>query len=486
MNQKSQLRKLLLRWVLPALILLAMAMFFASAVLEHFNRTPRELAPYVERRVSGHNALIVSTGNWVGKTLRVLDRMEPVSYQLPALNVGAQIVAKLAPSEHLVMVGSEEQAILAIHNAKPGDVITFLPGVYRFSNGNINVKNPGREDAPIIVRAQQAGSVKLELWLGEGFIVSAPFWIFENLHVRGICKMQEFCEHAFHVVGNAHHFIARNNTILDFNAHFKVNMEQGKAPDDGELDHNTLSNSEPRHTSHPVTVIDLVAASRWRIHHNLISDFIKDGGDRISYGGFVKGAGADNRIEQNLVICEHRLGVHPGQRVGLSLGDGGTGLDYCRDHRCITEQDRGVLDSNLVMSCSDDGIYLNKAAASRVTNNTLIDTGGMEVRFPESSADVEGNLVDGKIRARDGGLLRTRDNLETSLTSIFAGYHPVRARFRDPAMLDLTWQNKPGGLPRATSGSFDLCGVKRTEQSPAGAFDDFIACLQRGDKVPAK
>jgi parallel beta-helix repeat protein len=228
-------------------------------------------------------------------------------------------------------------------------------------------------------------------------------------------------------------------------------------------------------------VIDLVAASRWRIRRNLITDFIKNGSDNISYGVFAKGAGAENRIEQNIVICEHRLHGVPGQRVGLSLGGGATAPEYCRDHRCITEQDRSVIDSNLVMSCSDDGIYLNKAAASRISNNTLLDTGGIQVRFPESSADVVGNLVDGKIRSRDGGLLRVSGNYDTGLSSIFVGYHPVRMRFRDPVMMDLSWRNKPEAALPANSASNDLCGVSRVAPSSAGAFDDFMRCLPQMD-----
>ena len=94
-----------------------------------------------------------------------------------------------------------------------------------------------------------------------------------------------------------------------------------------------------RDTANPVTPIDLVAASHWTIRGNLITDFIKGGGDRISYGAFAKGAGAHNVFEQNVVVCEAHAARTPGQRVGLSLGGGGTGKPYCRDGRCIIEQE---------------------------------------------------------------------------------------------------------------------------------------------------
>ena len=464
---------------------LSFAILLALAVsLDPFDSTANELAHYIERKVEGENPLIAELGGQVAKTLHAHDRLDALIDTLPALKIGAQAgitVADSASKRH-VTVNSVEQARAAIARAEPGDVMTFLPGTYSFVGNNISVSRPGLANAPIIVRAAQAGSVKLELALAEGFLVSAPYWIFENLHLHGACPVPDSCDHAFHVVGNAHHFIARNNTILDFNSHFKVNMENGLAPDDGVLDHNTLSNTETRNTERSVTLIDLVAASGWRIHHNLISDFIKDHSNKISYGVFAKGAGADNRIEYNLVICEHRLRNKAGQRVGISLGGGGTGQAYCRDRRCISEQDRGVIESNLIMSCSDDGIYLNKAASSRVSNNTLLNTQGLSVRFPESSADVEGNLVDGKIRARDGGVLHAQDNVDTNGVQKFFGDHSVLALFQNPSSMDLRWRagplKRPVALARRPPGSTDLCGQKRNSQSAPGAFDDFSACLQ--------
>lgn len=459
------------------LMLLAFATLISLAYfVENFNRTPREIAPYIEHRASGHNATIVRLGNWVSKTLRTLDRMEPVAARLPVLKLGAQALDLSKPVGNIILVTSTDQARAAIAKANPGDVITFLPGVYRFSGTNISVDRPGREDARILVRAEVPGTVKLQFSLLEGFHVSAPYWTFENLFVQGDCEVQSNCEHAFHVVGNAHHFVARNNTIVDFNAHFKVNMLNQKIPDDGVIEYNTITNTEVRRTESSVTLVDLVVASRWRIEHNLISDFIKGGSDKVSYGIFVKGGGNENRIASNLIICEHKLRDKVGQRVGLSLGGGGTGQQFCPDHRCVTEQDRGVIESNLVMACSDDGIYLNKAAASRIIKNTLIDTGGIEVRFAESTADVEGNLVDGKIRSRDGGLIRDRDNIDTNMLSLFVGYHPVRRMFREPIMMDLGWLNAPKTLSENLTDSFDLCGIKRKRESLPGAFEDFKFC----------
>jgi parallel beta-helix repeat protein len=168
-----------------------------------------------------------------------------------------------------------------------------------------------------------------------------------------------------------------------------------------------------------------------------------------------------------------------GQRVGLSLGGGGTGKSYCRDRRCITEQDRGVIASNLIASCSDDGIYVNRSAGSKIIHNTLLDTGGIVVRFPESSADIEGNLVDASIRSRDEGILRRRDNIETPLTRLFVGSHPVRHLFADSVLTDFRWSGEPLRRGAVDAAPLDLCGTARPRHPTYGAFEDFSTCVGR-------
>ncbi|MEO7030986.1 MAG: right-handed parallel beta-helix repeat-containing protein, partial [Herbaspirillum sp.] len=188
--------------------------------------------------------------------------------------------------------------------------------------------------------------------------------------------------------------------------------------------------------------------------------------------------GTANRFQQNVVICEDRLKGATGQRVGLSLGGGGTGPAYCRDHRCITEQDGGVIEANLIMSCSDDGIYINRSAGSKIFHNTVIDTGGVVVRFPESSADVEGNLVDASIRTRDQGILRSVDNMETSLTQTYLGWHPVRNLYVGATAFDFNWSRTAPKRTRTSHVPLDLCQREARPGMPAyGAFEKFSGCV---------
>jgi parallel beta-helix repeat protein len=464
-----------------ALVIVAITAIALSFVLERTGVPPRLVAPYLERRASGHNPLIVRTGEWMSQTLISLDRGEqrpPIPQQL---RIGAQAATTMSVASVLngseKIVASSDEAIKAIASARPGDVITFLPGAYRFRGPSIDVRNAGRKENRITVRAARLDTVFLEFEMTEGFHVLAPYWTFENLNIQGVCADHSSCEHAFHVVGQGSYFTARNNRIIDFNAHFKINGSGNSAPDYGVIEGNTVSNKTVRRTGNPVTPIDLVAASHWVIRGNLISDFIKGFGNQISYGAFAKGGGSDNRFEGNAVLCEYLLRGAPGQRVGLSLGNGGTGLAYCRDKRCITEQDGSIIQSNLIAHCSDDGIYINRSATSKILHNTLIDTGGISVRFAESSADIQGNLVDGAIRSRDGGLIRASENHATTTTQLYLGHHPVRDLYVNAEMLNLRWKYDPPR--RMTSGAPppDLCGALRPSNAAYGAFEDFSACV---------
>lgn len=465
------------------MLLLAVPGLLAAAgglwYLQEQGITPRVLAPYIEKRSSGHNPLITGAGHAVSAALLRMDRGDAMPAALPSLSVGAQAAAVTDSGGARKLVGSSEDARRAIASAAPGDVIVFLPGTYRI-RGNVNASRPGEEGAPVVVRADRPGTAIIEFDAGEGFKVTAPYWRFENLSIRGSCARQEDCEHAFHVVGGAHHFAAVNNTILDFNAHFKINGEHGRFPDSGLIESNTLAGSAPRRTVGPVTSIDLVAASDWIIRRNLIADFIKSDGDRVSYGAYAKGAGARTRFERNVVLCEQRLRGFPGQRIGLSFGGGGTGKPYCRDHKCVTEHDAGVMQANLVASCSDVGIYVNAAAGTWLAGNTLVDTAGVDVRFPESSVEADGNLVDGSIRSRNGGRLRAGDNLETPIVLSYLGHHPLRSLFAAPGSADFSWREAP---PRrvddkaAADAPPDLCDDTRKTALHYGAFENFRACL---------
>lgn len=467
---------------IAAVILLLLSAFVAAAAAANVaDLSPRLLAHYIEQRVDGHNRVIADTGRFVARMMRRADRGEPATASpYPAwtgAHRGSAGHAEAAPTGGRAVIASTIGELrAALEAALPGDEITLVPGTYRLSGSPLVLSRAGTAEAPIRVRGAQLGDVTIESTLLEGFQVSAPYWTFENLIVRGACTRDSDCEHAFHIVGDGQHFVARNLVVQDFNAQFKVNGKSGTFPDDGVIERSTLANSRARDTDQPVTPVDIVAASNWRIEGNLIADFVKAGGDQTSYGVFAKGSAAGTRISRNVVLCEHALHPDSGRRVGISLGGGGTETAACRDGQCIVEHQSGLVGDNLIAGCSDVGIYLNRAARTVVTRNTVLDTAGVEIRFPESVADLEGNLLDGPVRARDGALLRETDDLGTAAAWLYVGYHPVRAQFVDASTLDLGWRSAPPLRDSANAASVDLCGVARGPRSSYGAFEDIRRC----------
>ncbi|MCX8005605.1 MAG: right-handed parallel beta-helix repeat-containing protein [Burkholderiaceae bacterium] len=457
------------------LLPLAAPLFLALA-LAWLDVAPRLLGAHLARRADGHAPWIEAIGRQAHALLQWLDRGALLPQpQLPPW-AGARAGDGAGTSAgRRVPVAAERELVAALAAARPGDVITIAPGTYRFSGLALEAARAGTAEAPIVVRAERLGTVRLEFALLEGFRISAPYWRFENLQIRGVCHAHDDCEHAFHVVGAAHHVAIRHNEVQDFNAHVKINGDAARYPDHGHLERNTLSNTRPRRTARPVTAIDLVAASGWTIEDNLIVDFVR-AGEATSYGAFAKGGGSGNRFLRNVVLCEWRLRGAPGSRVGLSFGGGGSGAQNCRGGRCVVEHDAGLMEANLIASCSDEGIYVNRAARTRLVHNTVLDTAGVYVRYAESSAEAIGNLVDGPLRAGDGARLHERDNVTSATLWPYLGRHPVRARFVDMESLHLRFREPPPR--RATDVAVaDLCGRPRMNAAYVGAFDDFTACL---------
>ncbi|HET6606038.1 MAG TPA: chondroitinase-B domain-containing protein [Rhodopila sp.] len=457
----------------------------AATVLCLAQRTPRELAPYVLHRAEKHNPVIVGSAALAAAWLLHADRLAIV--HLPALppRIGASPgrSGTIPEGGRLRLVSNPDELGAAVAQANPGDVITLHPGVYRLEGWHpLKANRPGTPEAPITLRADRLGDVTIDSTLVEAIKVSAPYWHFENLVIRGVCGDHSSCEHALHIVGKASDTLIRNNRFEDFNAQIKINGENGAFPDHGVIEGNTLIDTAPRQTENPITPIDLVAASYWQISDNLIADFVRADSPRATYGAFAKGAGESTVFERNVVFCEWRLHGTPGEHVGLSLGGGGTAPGFRRDEgHTGFEQIGGIIRDNLIADCSDDGIYLNRAARSVVDRNTLIDTAGIDGRFVETSGTVIANLVDGVVRGRDGANLRGWDNDATPVLALFAGWHPERAYFRDPADLDLTWRSIPDP-PHDVTQRVDLCGKPRTALAPPGAFVDYAACLERDDR----
>lgn len=486
---KSRLRS----WrhlALLALIVLAGILITQAASIVTFasnlaDRSPSEVIRHVTKRLEGHTKLALVFLPPIRWVQAQIERPIPPG-KLPTLGKGAQpfplaaleysadglplSIAMATPPARRTTVwqlktaSTAQEIIRTIETAKEGDNIEILPGVYHI-NQNIRTYSAGTQSKPIRVFASMPGQVTIEFSAIEGFHVTQPFWVFENLRIRGACKRHDDCEHAFHVVGRAKNIAIRNNQVEDFNAHVKVNGVDNHWPDGGLIQFNTLTNNSARMTAKPVTPVDIVGASYWSLQDNLISNFIKREGNQVSFGAFMKGAGHGGLISRNLVLCSLNNISQPGARVGLSFGGGGTDKANCRDQKCSFEHQNGRMANNIVAHCNDYGIDMNKSVGSLVFNNTLVNTSGISIRNPYSSARIEANLMNGNIRNLNDGIVQQDTN--TKLDA---------AHFHDADRLALNLNNVPYG----NSPPFvreDFCGAERLSAPVPGALTANSLCI---------
>jgi parallel beta-helix repeat protein len=365
----------------------------------------------------------------------------------------------------------------AIQNASAGDDIVLAAGTYAVT-GNLSCSASGTVQAPIRVRAATPRSVLIRFSGGliEGFKVSGSHWTFEDLDIEGACAADDDCEHAFHLFGNADFTVIRNNVVRDFNAQIKSNIASGIGfPDDVLLERNDLYDTRARDTASPVTKIDVVGGRRWIVRSNTIHDFAQGGGGMISYGAFLKGNSRDGVFERNLVRCEQDFSG--GTRIGLSFGGGGSAPDsICEDASCTPEHQNGIMRNNIIMNCSDVGIYLNESAGTIVQHNTLYATSGIDVRFAASSADLRNNLLGGMIRDRDGASHTSSGDIAAVADVTFASW------FQSPQDADFELVDGAAIVDLGVAAplvSDDFCGNDRNDgAADVGAleYDPLLAC----------
>ena len=438
---------------LPVLIVIGIGLFGSVAMFRWREGGVAWIDGLPEHLAVPHARLIISRGRDVP------------SGELPLLGKGWSVVEPLQiPSESL-RVSSADDLARAMMTAQAGEVIEIAPGNYRLQTALVT-GNPGTETKSITVLARLPGTVNLDVRVEEGIRVTQPYWHFENLALHGACADDTVCEHGIHVVGAAHHTIIRNNFIQDFNAQIKVNGLHGKWPDDGQIMGNSLTNSRPRATSLPVTPVDLVGADRWVVADNLIRNFVKAGGDGISYGVFMKGGSHEGKVERNLVICSDRDIAASGARVGISFGGGGTGQRYCRNGDCRFEHSEGIISHNVVAHCNDVGVDIRRSDRVMVAFNTLINTRGIDARDAAIGIRVYGNLLDAGITVRDGSEVEATRNVLVNLSRVQIS----------PDLLDLRWRRVPEPVPEINGLGEDFCHQKRQESTVPGAVVAISAC----------
>jgi len=348
----------------------------------------------------------------------------------------------------------------AVADARPGDTLLLAAGVHRLE-APLDLLASGTATAPIVLAGADRGGTTLEVDAVEGLRISGAHWAVERLDIVGVCAADDTCEHAIHAAGDADGLRIEDCSLRDFNAQLKSNGLGGRFPDDVVVRGNRFSNRAPRQTARPVVPIDVVGGDGWRVEANEIRDFAKAGGDQVSYAAFLKGNGRNGRFERNLVVCEDTHAGHV--RLGLSLGGGGTSPDsVCEDGDCSVEHTGGVIENNIIVDCpADVGIYLNAARDTLVRFNLLWNTTGIDARFDQTEATLSGNVSDGPVRERDGGVALLGDDWidADGIESVYAD--PASGRFHvvDADALATEDDDVPG---------VDFCGLRRTTPAVIG------------------
>ena len=377
---------------------------------------------YTQRNISQNQGLHKLVLIMIKKATFFLPKYDQVELKKDIIDVGVGLYITPPPrfDSKNIYVQTADEIVTAISTSLPNTIINILPGHYKFSGKSIKFKSSGKQFEPIILKADTLGEVIFEMDLYEGIIISTSYIKIENIIFKGIKNKTDSQEHAIHLTKNADFVEIAHNEFINFNAHIKSNGVFTKDgvnhfPDNVVITHNNFYNQWKRNTRSPSIPIDVVGGNNWVIKNNFIADFGKYGkkGEGITYGLYLKGAGKNGLIENNLVACEWQVPhTSPNDvRIGISLGGGGTGKRYCMDKTCNYEHNGGVIRNNTIVNCKNDvAIYINKGKNTKIYSNYIVNSLGIDIRFPSSSADIYDNYLDGRIKARQGAKLNKSNN----------------------------------------------------------------------------
>ena len=390
---------------------------------------------------------------------------------------------------NVVSVDSEEAVLSAIEQAEAGQAITLAPGQYAFDR-LIVVRADGRPDAPIFFRAERLGDVVVTLSHIENFKIYGKHWVFENIRFEGGCMGGSGCEHAFHLVGDADDVFIRNNEVLNFASHVKLNGEvngDGPArafPDRAHFIGNVWRNERYILNAAPHNILNLDGGRNHVVRGNVFADFNPASDSRRSASAIYPKASARGfLIEQNLIVCERRRpagetarGIQLGDGAGASICDGDPDGDGLGDCEVNGQSQEGLVRNNIILNCnnggSSAGIMVSDDRDSLIAHNSVLFSapraGAFFVGNPRFETRWQGNLIEGGFDINFAqGTLNEADNL-----LIEAGEVPRRFVAAQEGDLALQDQSVPVDVgPRLREVEHDFCGYPRHEMTARGAID---------------
>lgn len=367
-----------------------------------------------------------------------------------------------------VPVSTAEALRAAFERAAPGDTIRIAPGTYTLDD-TLWTRAGGEEGRPITVTADRLGDVRLDLRAQEGIVVEHPYWVLERLWIHAACEPLDACEAGIGVKPGAHHFMLRGSRTTNWYQHVKGSRTRDAEVEDASIIACELYNDVARSAQ----VIDIVGGKRWRIIGNYVHDF---GASQVGdFGIFLKGATSDGLIERNLVLCAKDR-PPAGASVGISLGQGGTGSEYCPNNSCACEDTGSVVTNNIVAHCTDTGLHARRSCGGKFLHNTVYDTGaGFQIQADGAGAPVEiqNNVICKRIYGAGTNFVASNNLLEAPEPVFRAVYaSPDEDNFGDGP--DPT-PVKDLGSARGEA-STDYCGSTREAAADYGAIEFPAGC----------
>jgi len=331
-----------------------------------------------------------------------------MNLRLSLLRLGiCSLVAMFRPDRlpaRLVPVATYSELRGACVSAIPGDTIVLAPGVYTVS-GASRIMIAGRPGPVLVIGA--TGDPRDVVVEGAGQddpavqmifnLDDSPRWTFRDLTTRNSYY------HGFKFDHASTDCVLRNIVMRDHGESGVKGTSDpvaGTYPDRLLVEGCDIGFTGPTGgTRSVVEGIDGVGVDGWVIRSNRFVNIQKGGSPASAV--FTKGNSSNTVIERNLFVnCF----------IGASFGGGGTAPQYFRDGDTTYEHRGGIIRNNIMIRCTDAGVYINKGTMCRIYNNTLFQCElTVQLRFAESSGWVRNNLVERSPQNPNEPVVRRRD-----------------------------------------------------------------------------
>ena len=196
----------------------------------------------------------------------------------------------------------------------------------------------------------------------------------------------------FKIVGDADDLIFRNNEVVNFASHVKLNGEivtgtVKSYPDRAWFINNFWHNTKYILNNAPHNILNLDGGKEHVVRGNIFADYSTPASlSKSASAVYPKASTLGILIEQNLIVCEKQRtdgqttrGIQLGDGAPASICDGDTDGDGLGDCEENGQNQEGIVRNNLIMNCdnggSSAGIMALSDRDSLIAHNTVYNAG---------------------------------------------------------------------------------------------------------------